>query len=536
MRKLKTKIVTGEDQKSQLPLTKEDIFKLNFDYLYETKIKTELQKILRELNVSVYYNKREKNKKQLIETLLNTEAYIKLSREEIDKEISKKNLILHTYLPIENDNLFTLNSDYLKLIYIKKDLQVLAKKLGERSIQQNRFTGKDFVTEELVNMILRNSKYVWKTEEELIELTNKYHHDNKIEYYKTIHERLYSQTEEVINQNYDSPCLEFIGDLHASGYGRLYVFDKTVLTHRISYALSKNIFIEDIPSMNDDGELFQICHGNGCKRSCIQPLHLELKTHLENMYEDKIRDGTINRGENGSKATISEELAAKIKLSKNDGRTALERSEYFDVPKTIITAIDRGESWNHIPDIDGNIIDNTVKRKKIRQKRKENKEKIFTKEDYENALEKIKEITKESESIKEKVSTPCWLFQGSVMYTGYGRTRFMGQTFMTHILAYEATYGKRDLTGENKVIRHLCDTRACCNPEHLELSSFSQNNLDSRDNGSARVKLNEEKVREIKNLLADSTSTVKQIAEKFGVATGTIYGIKCGSRWRDVVV
>lgn len=123
-------------------------------------------------------------------------------------------------------------------------------------------------------------------------------HNKKVEYYHSqkLHERLYGRTIEKPNENYPKPCLLFTGSIRGE-YGQISVLNKPVATHILSYAILHNIFVEDIPRINEHGKRLEVCHGHGCDMLCIEPTHLELKTNTVNNYEDKIRDGTLTRGE-----------------------------------------------------------------------------------------------------------------------------------------------------------------------------------------------------------------------------------------------
>lgn len=72
--------------------------------------------------------------------------------------------------------------------------------------------------------------------------------------------------------------------------------------------------------------------------------------------------------------------------------------------------------------------------------------------------------------------SPCHIWTGSDSGTGrgggYGRISLNGQTVAVHIVAYTHYYG---YVPSKKQIDHLCNQRACCNPEHLELVTHLQN-------------------------------------------------------------
>ena len=77
----------------------------------------------------------------------------------------------------------------------------------------------------------------------------------------------------------DSGCWEFQGGRYKSGYGKIMVDGKESTAHRVSWILSNG----NIPRG------FQVLHDCD-NRICINPAHLFLGTHADNM-RDKINKG-----------------------------------------------------------------------------------------------------------------------------------------------------------------------------------------------------------------------------------------------------
>ena len=78
-------------------------------------------------------------------------------------------------------------------------------------------------------------------------------------------------------------------------------------------------------------------------------------------------------------------------------------------------------------------------------------------------------------TINDKPS-PCHIWTGSTSGNGrgggYGRVSLDGQTVATHLVVFTHFYGY--IPGK-KQVDHLCNQRACCNPEHLELVTHREN-------------------------------------------------------------
>jgi hypothetical protein len=353
----------------------------------------------------------------------------------------------------------------------------------------------------------------------------------KLKYYmdKKLYNRLYGKTIEKHNENYEKPCLEFQGAVQANGYCRIKILDKNCMVNRISYALSHNIFYEDIPTVNNKNEALVIRHGHNCSKLCVEPTHLSIGRQVENNYDDKIRDGTIGRGDNHHSAKISEELAKDIKHSKGEG-TQKERADKFGVSKYIVSDIDIGKTWSYIPDKNGNVFDNSEKRKINRERQRKNKNKEFVKDDWVEALRRIKQKSIEKECEKVEIKSPCHIYQGACDKMGYGIIGFKGISFQVHVLACEAKYNTKN---DKEVVRHLCDNKVCCNPDHLEFGTSSQNRRDSISY-SKSTKLKESDIPEIRILAEKGELTHKQIGELYNISASVITQIKNGKAWSHI--
>ena len=138
--------------------------------------------------------------------------------------------------------------------------------------------------------------------------------------------------------------------------------------------------------------------------------------------------------------------------------------------------------------------------------------------------------------------TPCWVWNGARGPGGYGisgggHSADSGyRTAVAHRKMYEQEVGP---IPDGYVIDHICHDpatcklgnacphRGCVNPTHLRPVTRTAN---ARRNGNTI--LNEEKVAEIRRLLAAGEMKRKDIAEKFGVSGAAITFIATRRTWR----
>ena len=83
--------------------------------------------------------------------------------------------------------------------------------------------------------------------------------------------------------------------------------------------------------------------------------------------------------------------------------------------------------------------------------------------------------------------TGCWIWNGSLYPSGYGQFFIKtGKTGPAHLWAYEHFIGKKPAGLD---LDHLCRNRACCNPNHLEPVTRSENALRGIGPGLVRERM-----------------------------------------------
>ncbi len=134
----------------------------------------------------------------------------------------------------------------------------------------------------------------------------------------------------------------------------------------------------------------------------------------------------------------------------------------------------------------------------------------------------------------------CMLWAGCLTPKGYGSFRVKGKDTHASRFSYLLHCGN---IPKNLCICHKCDNPACVSPEHLFIGTQKQNVMDmikkNRQNyakGSkiGLSKLNEEKVKNIKNLIGEKKLSLSEVSKIFNVSIRNIYKILQGKIWRHV--
>lgn len=131
----------------------------------------------------------------------------------------------------------------------------------------------------------------------------------------------------------ETGCIRFTGGLNSSGYGNLWVDGKTVGAHRVAYELANG----PIPK----GSVLRHTCDN---RYCVNPKHLVLGTHRDNM-EDMTKRGRQAKGSQISTCVLTED---DVRFIRSSDKSGVELARILGISPVTISRIKRRLTWQHV--------------------------------------------------------------------------------------------------------------------------------------------------------------------------------------------
>lgn len=128
-------------------------------------------------------------------------------------------------------------------------------------------------------------------------------------------------------------CWLWLGGISGNGYGAVCENRRVLLAHRVQYTIS----IGPIPG----GMLVLHSCDN---RACVNPNHLRLGTHKENMRDRRVRSRTAIGSRTGNNKLIEEEV--KEILTSSESNVVL--AAKYGVHHKSIARLRRGVGWQHV--------------------------------------------------------------------------------------------------------------------------------------------------------------------------------------------
>ena len=129
--------------------------------------------------------------------------------------------------------------------------------------------------------------------------------------------------------------------------------------------------------------------------------------------------------------------------------------------------------------------------------------------------------------------TECWEWMGCRNCHGYGRFCYKASMWLAHRLVW--TWERGDIP-DNLCVLHRCDNPPCCNPNHLFLGTYSDNNQDKAAKGRAkspclsgethgRAKVTDSQVLTMRELHKSGLFLHRELAERYGISKSQVGNI-----------
>ena len=163
-----------------------------------------------------------------------------------------------------------------------------------------------------------------------------------------MHKWMRAQTVKTQSGSSTTYCLEWTGSLSNKGYGIVFWQGKSVLAHRLMYALEKGIPYAGIPIKTS---VLHKCKNRGCVRSS----HLEVGTQKYNneaalaANKDRVANGThflLGSSHPLAKLTEADIPVIRARLAKGDNQKDI--AQDYGVSHPAISGVKTGRTWRHI--------------------------------------------------------------------------------------------------------------------------------------------------------------------------------------------
>jgi hypothetical protein len=150
---------------------------------------------------------------------------------------------------------------------------------------------------------------------------------------KTPEQRFWSKVDK------QEDCWIWIGGSGNYGYGQLHVGDRGISAHRFSWEIHNG----KIP----DG--LEVCHSCDVP-ACVNPEHLWLGTHAENMRDMEDKGRTSIPGFRGVMIASSKLTEEQVRSIRKDTRKSSAIAKEFNITRENVWMIKKRKSWKWLED------------------------------------------------------------------------------------------------------------------------------------------------------------------------------------------
>lgn len=136
-------------------------------------------------------------------------------------------------------------------------------------------------------------------------------------------------------------CWEWTAYRNGQGYGKIFISMKAVNAQRVAFCLDKNL-----PLCEIDGKL--VLHS--CDNpSCVNPKHLRLGDHLDNVQDMQSRKREANRaGEQNPNSKLTMKIVRTIKTMSAGGANGRMIASRLEIPCGTVVDVLSGKTWSMV--------------------------------------------------------------------------------------------------------------------------------------------------------------------------------------------
>jgi hypothetical protein len=316
-----------------------------------------------------------------------------------------------------------------------------------------------------------------------------------------------------VDQHLPDKCSIWKQATDQGGYGQAFFNGILYPAHRLSHVVHTGATPEDM----EGKVVMHLCHNP----QCVNPFHLSLGTQQQNMSD------CANAGRLSSAIRSTPELADDVVrqiIASASTMTIEQRMETFNVGRKVIYRIDKGISYKRIPRPVGWTPPEY-------QKATPRKFPGWNAVTFKKSFEKIEKRCTPSREHHFK-GTSCLLPKKQWTNGASLVVRVNNKQYRAYVIA--CMFRWQCERPEGKVVCHLCDTKNCCRPEHLEFGTQKKNCEDTVKMGRhKKAKLNPVSVVEIRKLYQRGISQ-RSIGELYGVSQHAISDVVNKESWSFV--
>lgn len=140
----------------------------------------------------------------------------------------------------------------------------------------------------------------------------------------------------MLTEPYADRCWEWPAAIHPKGYGWLTCKGRNLFAHRMLYEMAYGPIPDDLIVMHR-------CDN----RLCINPAHLRLGTHVDNVADMDAKGRRANGSRHG-RTHLTEADVISIRLRHADGESGNALARAYGVTPTTMSMIVNRKTWKHV--------------------------------------------------------------------------------------------------------------------------------------------------------------------------------------------